>query len=162
MDGFHAFTLQSLEGEPLPLASFRGHPVLVVNVASRCGLTPQYAGLEALYREYRDQGLVVLGCPCNQFMNQEPGDAEAIRSFCSTRYEVSFPLSAKLEVNGPGAHPLYAWLTAPEQGHPGPIRWNFEKFLLHGDGKVAARFSPQTPPEDADLRQAITTGLAAG
>lgn len=159
MDEFHQFAVQSLEGEALPLSRFHGQPVLIVNVASRCGLTPQYAGLEALYREYRDRGLVVLGCPCNQFMDQEPGDAEAIRSFCETHYGVSFPLSAKLEVNGAGAHPLYAWLTAPEQGYPGPIRWNFEKFLVDASGGVVARYAPQTPPEDAALRQDIEAQL---
>jgi glutathione peroxidase len=161
MDGFHQLELQTLEGQPLPLSQFQGHPMLVVNVASRCGLTPQYAGLESLYRQYRERGLVVLGCPCNQFMNQEPGDAETIRSFCSTRYDVTFPLSMKLDVNGPGRHPLYAWLTAPEQGHPGPIRWNFEKFLISGEGRIVARHAPQTPPEDPTLQQDIAAQLIA-
>lgn len=160
MDDFHQLELQTLEGQALPLSQFQGHPMLVVNVASRCGLTPQYAGLESLYRQYRERGLVVLGCPCNQFMNQEPGDAEKIRGFCSTRYDVTFPLSEKLEVNGPDHHPLYAWLTAPEQGHPGPIRWNFEKFLISGEGRIVARYAPQTPPEDPALQQDLAAQLS--
>lgn len=139
------FTLPLLDGTPQNLGAYAGHPVLIVNTASKCGLTPQYEGLEALYRRYRDQGLVILGFPCNQFMGQEPGTAEEIAEFCSLTYDVSFPLFGKLEVNGPGESPLYTWL---KQEHPGDIEWNFAKFLIGRDGQVAARFAPTVLPAD--------------
>ncbi len=142
------FTLPLLDGVPQPLAVFSGRVVLAVNVASKCGLTPQYEGLEALYGRYRSQGFVVLGFPCNQFGDQEPGNAEEIAQFCSLSYGVSFPMFAKLEVNGPGEHPLYHWL---KQSAPGPegadeIQWNFAKFLLDRNGEVVERFAPAIEP----------------
>ena len=153
------FTLRSLEGSPLPLSQFEGKVMLIVNTASQCGFTPQYAGLEALHREYEARGLVVLGCPCNQFGNQEPGDAAEIASFCESRFGVSFPLSAKLEVKGPGADPLFRHLCAAAPGVLGTqvIKWNFTKFLAGRDGRTVERYAPTTPP--ADLRSRIETLL---
>src|SRR5436190_22426042 len=133
MANFHDFTLTGIDGDALPLDRYRGSAVLVVNVASRCGLTPQYEGLEALWREGKDMGLVVLGVPCNQFGQQEPGSEPEIRHFCSLNYDVSFPLAAKIDVNGPGRHALYRWLAGPEARYPGDIQWNFEKFLIGRD-----------------------------
>jgi glutathione peroxidase len=138
------FTLPLLDGTPQPLTAYAGKLVLVVNTASQCGKTPQYGGLEALWRRYGPQGLVVLGMPCNQFGGQEPGTAQDIASFCEINFGVSFPLFARLEVNGPGEHPLYTWLKA---SFPGDIEWNFAKFLIGRDGQVAARFHPDTLPE---------------
>jgi glutathione peroxidase len=137
--------------------------VLVVNVASKCGLTPQYQGLQALYDTYGDRGLVVLGVPCNQFKGQEPGSAGEIAEFCSTTYGVTFPMTEKVEVNGPGRHPLYQQLvdTPDAEGHTGDIRWNFEKFLLAPDGSVAARFPPQVSPQDPAVVAAIEKNLPA-
>lgn len=138
------FTLPRLDGTLQSLADYAGQLVLVVNTASKCGLTPQYEGLEALYRQYGDKGLVVLGFPCNQFGGQEPGSAAEIADFCAVTYDVSFPLFAKVDVNGPGESPLYTWL---KTGHPGDIEWNFAKFLIGRDGQVAQRFAPDTLPE---------------
>lgn len=132
--------------------------MLVVNVASQCGLTPQYAKLQELYERYRDRGFEVLGFPCNQFGAQEPGTEAEIRSFCETKYGVTFPLFAKIEVNGPGAHPLYQWLERETGG--GEIAWNFEKFLVDRQGAVRARFSPRTPPDDPEIVRAIEAALA--
>jgi glutathione peroxidase len=138
-----------LDGSVQTLAAWRNQVLLVVNVASNCGLTPQYAGLEALWRRYRARGFAVLGFPCNQFGGQEPGDAAAIRAFCSTQYDVSFPLFAKIEVNGPGTHPLYAKLKTAQAGLLGSegIKWNFTKFLLDRDGNVVNRYAPTAEPE---------------
>jgi glutathione peroxidase len=150
--------VQTLAGEPTTLGALTGRrAALVVNVASRCGLTPQYAGLEELQEEYGPRGFTVVGVPCNQFAGQEPGTAEEIATFCSATYGVTFPLTAKTEVNGPGAHPLYQRLTAvPDaSGEAGDVRWNFEKFLVDGDGGVVARFRPQTEPDAPELRAAI-------
>ena len=143
------FTLPLLDGTPQPLAEFAGKVVLVVNVASKCGLTPQYAGLEALYRRYRDQGFVVLGFPCNQFAEQEPGSAEGIAQFCSLTYDVSFPMFNKIDVNGADEHPLYVWLKRSAPGVMGTegIKWNFTKFLVGRDGLVVERFAPTDEPE---------------
>ena len=143
------FTLPLLDGMPQPLAEFAGKVVLVVNVASKCGLTPQYAGLEALYRRYSDQGFVVLGFPCNQFAEQEPGSAEEIAQFCSLTYDVSFPMFGKIDVNGADEHPLYTWLKRSAPGVMGTegIKWNFTKFLVGGDGLVVERFAPTDEPE---------------
>ncbi|TWI54886.1 glutathione peroxidase [Pseudomonas duriflava] len=160
MGAFHALTLRGIDGQELPLASYKGKVVLVVNVASKCGLTPQYAGLEALYQAYRDQGLVILGIPCNQFAGQEPGSEEEIQHFCSLNYGVSFPLSSKLDVNGPSRHTLYRQLAGEGAEFPGDITWNFEKFLVGPDGRVLARFSPRTAPDDPVLIQAIEKALA--
>src|SRR5262245_65059251 len=143
--------IASLAGSPGQLDRLRGRPMLIVNVASRCGLTPQYAGLERIAEAY--PGLTVIGVPCNQFGGQEPGTAEEIAEFCSTTYGVTFPLTEKIEVNGDGRHPLYQLLTpvADTEGHTGDIRWNFEKFLVDADGAVVRRFSPAVPPEAPEL-----------
>ncbi|MDG4827133.1 glutathione peroxidase [Asanoa sp. WMMD1127] len=151
----------ALVGGPADLTQYAGKAVLVVNVASKCGLTPQYAGLQKLYDTYAERGLVVLGVPCNQFMGQEPGSAEEIAEFCSVNYGVTFPLTEKVEVNGPGRHPLYASLvdTPDADGHTGDIRWNFEKFLVAPDGSVAARFGPQVTPDAPELVAAVERQL---
>lgn len=144
------FTAQRLNGEPQALEAYRGKVVLIVNTASQCGFTPQYAGLEELYRRFKDQGFVVLGFPCNQFGAQEPGDAEAIGQFCQTRYDVSFPLFAKIDVNGDNPHPLYTWLKHEAAGILGTeaIKWNFTKFLINREGKVIDRYAPATRPDE--------------
>jgi glutathione peroxidase len=160
MSAIHELVLQGLNGGDLPLASFSGKVLLCVNVASRCGLTPQYAGLEQLQQAYQARGFSVLGLPCNQFAGQEPGTAEEIQSFCSSTYGVSFPLAAKLDVNGAERHPLYTLLAGEGAEFPGEISWNFEKFLLGKDGRVLARFSPRTTPDDPALIQAIEKALA--
>jgi glutathione peroxidase len=141
-----------LDGQPLGLGHFRGHVLVIVNTASLCGFTPQYAGLEALYRTYRDRGFEVLGFPCNQFGNQEPGNETGIWNFCEKNYRVTFPLFAKIEVNGPNAHPLYRFLKKEKPGilgfiGSGAIRWNFTKFLVDRKGKVVARFGPSREPK---------------
>ncbi|MGY0235521.1 glutathione peroxidase [Longispora urticae] len=153
--------VNTLAGGPDALGAHRGRTVLLVNVASQCGLTPQYTGLQALAERYGDQGLVVLGVPCNQFGGQEPGSSEEIAEFCDANYGVTFPLTEKLEVNGAGRHPLYQALvdTSDAEGHAGDIRWNFEKFLVNGDGEVVGRFSPQTTPESPELVSAIEKQL---
>jgi glutathione peroxidase len=154
--------LTSLAGEPAPLSAYRGRVVLAVNVASRCGLTPQYEALERLQRRYADRGFSVLGFPCNQFAGQEPGSAEEIQAFCSTTYGVTFPMFAKLDVNGPGRHPLYAILTeaADDAGGAGDVLWNFEKFLVSTDGTPVRRFRPRTTPEAPEVVEAIEEQLA--
>ncbi|MFF4183179.1 glutathione peroxidase [Streptomyces sp. NPDC001691] len=155
--------LRTLTGEPTSLADYEGRAVLVVNVASKCGLTPQYAGLERLQKEYGDRGLTVLGVPCNQFGGQEPGTAEEIGTFCSATYGVTFPLLEKTDVNGEGRHPLYAELTktADADGEAGDIQWNFEKFLLSPRGEVAARIRPRTEPEAPEVVALIEANLPA-
>ncbi len=154
--------LAALDGTPGVLAGLDGKVTLVVNVASKCGLTPQYAQLEELQVAYGDQGFSVLGVPCNQFMEQEPGTAEEIQTFCSSEYGVTFPLTEKIEVNGDERHPLYTELTqvADAEGRDGDIQWNFEKFLIAGDGEVIARFAPQVEPNDPQIVSAITSALA--
>jgi glutathione peroxidase len=159
MTQFCDFRVPALEGDADLLAPLRGKVVLAVNVASECGLTPQYAGLERLHAELAAQGFAVVGFPCNQFGAQEPGDAAQIRDFCTRRYGTSFPIAAKLEVNGPARAPLYAWLTDPAQGHPGDIEWNFEKFLIGRDGRVLHRYPPAVPPGDKGLLQDIADAL---
>jgi len=152
----------TLAGEPTTLGGLTGgKAALVVNVASRCGLTPQYEGLEQLQREYGGRGFTVVGVPCNQFKGQEPGSAEEIAEFCSATYGVTFPMTDKVEVNGPGAHPVYQRLTeVPDSaGEAGPVRWNFEKFLLAPGGEVVARFRPQMEPDAPELVAAIETLL---
>lgn len=161
MSVFHELILKRLDGGELPLAAFKGKVVLVVNVASKCGLTPQYQGLEHLYQQYRGRGLGVLGLPCNQFAGQEPGSAQEIAAFCALNYAVSFPLADKLEVNGPDRHPLYRLLAGEGAEFPGDVTWNFEKFLVGPDGRVLARFSPRVAPEDPQLLQAVEKALAA-
>jgi glutathione peroxidase len=143
------FTAETLAGEPAPLAEHKGKVILVVNTASKCGFTPQYRGLEDLHRKFAARGLVVLGFPCNQFGHQEPGDAAEIATFCSLNYDVSFPMMRKIEVNGPAADPLYAWLKRQRKGALGTeaIKWNFTKFLIDREGGVAQRFAPTTEPK---------------
>ncbi|MFJ5301086.1 glutathione peroxidase [Streptomyces sp. NPDC088350] len=147
----------SLTGGSADLSQYAGKAVLVVNVASKCGLTPQYTGLERLQERYAAQGFTVLGVPCNQFLGQEPGSADEIAEFCSATYGVTFPLTEKVEVNGDDRHELYDRLVgfADAEGHTGDIRWNFEKFLIGRDGTVVARFSPQTEPESAEVVAAV-------
>jgi len=153
--------LSELGGEPLDATALDGRAVLVVNVASRCGLTPQYTGLEHLQERYGERGFTVLGVPCNQFGEQEPGSAEEIQTFCSTTYGVSFPMTEKLDVNGPERHPLYSTLSAitDAAGEAGDVQWNFEKFLVSPDGRPVARFRPTVEPESDELTAAIEAEL---
>jgi glutathione peroxidase len=153
--------LTALDGAPLDPALLDGKAVLVVNVASRCGLTPQYTGLENLQRRFADRGFTVLGVPCNQFMGQEPGTPEEIAEFCSSTYGVTFPMTEKVDVNGAGRHPLYERLTAvPDaEGAAGDVQWNFEKFLLAPGGEVVARFRPRTDPESDEVVAAVEAVL---
>ncbi|WP_455358238.1 glutathione peroxidase [Streptomyces sp. SYSU K21746] len=155
--------LHTLTGEPTTLGAYQGQAVLLVNVASKCGLTPQYEGLERLQQKYAERGFTVLGVPCNQFGGQEPGSSEEIQTFCSVSYGVTFPLLEKTEVNGAGRHPLYAELTntADAAGEAGDITWNFEKFLISPQGEVVARFRPATEPEAAEVVAAIEAQLSA-
>jgi glutathione peroxidase len=155
--------VNQLDGTPASLGDYKGKALLIVNVASQCGLTPQYTGLEQLHEKLGSRGFEVLGFPCNQFMGQEPGSAEEIQAFCSTTYGVDFPLFEKIEVNGEHQHPLYAQLNqVPDaDGYTGDIRWNFEKFLVSPEGEVVARFAPTVVPEDATLVAAIDAQLPA-
>ncbi|HEY2621934.1 glutathione peroxidase [Dyella sp. Tek66A03] len=149
MTSVYDFSARDIDGNERSLAEWRGKTMLVVNVASKCGFTPQYTGLEALWQADRDKGLVVLGFPCDQFGHQEPGNEAEIRNFCSTSYDVSFPLFSKIEVNGDGAHPLYKWLKSEGKGILGSesIKWNFTKFLIDRDGQVVRRYAPTDTPE---------------
>ncbi len=146
------FTAETLDGQPAPLAQWKDKVVLIVNTASKCGFTPQYAGLEALYRKYRERGFVVLGFPCNQFGAQEPGDASEIASFCSLTYDVDFPMMRKIDVNGPKTHPLYAFLKSSKKGLLGSqgVKWNFTKFLIDRTGAVVDRYPPTTTPQSLE------------
>ena len=148
----HDLSIQDIKGKMTSLKDFDGKVLLIVNVASACGFTPQYQGLENLYRKYKERGLVVMGFPCNQFGAQEPGNEAEILNFCSTKYEVSFPMFAKIEVNGPGAHPLYQLLKSEAKGLLGSegIKWNFTKFLVDRQGNVVDRFAPATAPESLE------------
>ena len=159
MSGFYDIAVTRIDGTADLLGALRGKVALAVNVASQCGLTPQYAGLEELQRELAAEGFTVVGFPCNQFAGQEPGSEAEIASFCRTNYAVSFPLSAKLEVNGPQRHPVYQYLTSAASGIPGDISWNFEKFLIGRDGKVLHRYPPGTTPQDRGLMQDIAEAL---
>ena len=159
MTDFFAFAVPSLDGTADLLGPLRGRVVLAVNVASRCGLTPQYTGLERLHQELKAEGFSLVGFPCNQFGAQEPGTATEIQHFCSKNYGVTFPLAAKLEVNGSSQAPLYVWLTDAANGHAGDIEWNFEKFLIGRNGAVLARYAPAVPPEDKGLLQDIADAL---
>ncbi|MEV8316424.1 glutathione peroxidase [Streptomyces sp. NPDC059900] len=151
----------ALQGGPADLRQYEGKAVLIVNVASKCGLTPQYTGLERLHEQYAERGFSVLGVPCNQFMGQEPGTSQEIAEFCSATYGVTFPMTEKVDVNGEHRHPLYARLvgTPDAEGHTGDIRWNFEKILIDGSGSPVARFSPQTEPDAPELVAAIEKHL---
>jgi len=159
----HDVSLHSLHGDAVSLGDYRGTTVLVVNVASKCGLTPQYEGLERLQATYADKGFSVLGFPCNQFGGQEPGSSEEIATFCSTTYGVSFPMFEKIDVNGDGRHPLYEELTAfPDaDGESGDVQWNFEKFLVSPDGTILQRFRPLVDPEAPEVIDAIEASLPA-
>ncbi len=159
MSGFFDFEITAIDGSDNVLAGLQGKVVLAVNVASECGLTPHYEGLESLYRDLGPQGFAVVGFPCNQFGAQEPGDEAAIRQFCTSRYDVTFAMSSKLDVNGDDRHPLYAWLTSEENGFSGDIEWNFEKFLIDRDGIILHRYPPKTEPGDKGLLQDIADVL---
>jgi glutathione peroxidase len=152
----HEFTLNSIDGKPAPLSAYRGKVVLIVNVASRCGFTPQYAGLEALYEKYKDRGFVILGFPANNFGGQEPGTNEEIKTFCSTKYNVTFPMYSKISVKGDDKAPLYQFLTDTTGSE---IQWNFTKFLVDKDGKVVARFESKVTPDSPDVAAAIEKAL---
>lgn len=158
------FDVQNIDGKTVDLEDYEGNVVLIVNVASRCGLTPQYAGLEALYDKYKDKGFVVLGFPCNQFAGQEPGTNAEIKQFCTTKYDVSFPMFSKIDVNGEDAAPLYKYLTAQdvEPAGKGKVSWNFEKFLVDREGNLVHRFAPRTTPDDEALVKAIESELEKG
>lgn len=153
--------VKDIDGKETALHAYKGKVMLIVNVASKCGLTPQYKALEAIHEKYKDKGFTVLGFPCNQFRGQEPGTNEQIKQFCSTEYNVTFPLFDKIEVNGPKRHPLYVALAGPESPYPGDIKWNFGKFLVGRDGKIIKRFEPPTKPDSPEVVQAIEAALAA-
>lgn len=158
MSSLHDFSADTLAGQEQLLSEYDGKVALVVNTASKCGFTPQFEGLEKLWGDFREEGLVVLGFPCNQFNSQEPGDAEQIGQFCQANYGVSFPMFAKIEVNGSDAHPLYQWLRKEKGGVLGSrIKWNFTKFLIGKDGQVIKRYGPTTKPADiaADIKSAL-------
>ena len=159
MNSFYDFTVPGLDGSANILAPLRGKVALAVNVASKCGYTPQYAGLEELYEELKAKNFTIVGFPCNQFGAQEPGTAAEIQTFCSVNFGVTFPLSAKIDVNGHRRNPLYAWLTAAENGFPGDIGWNFEKFLIDRTGRVAGRYPAATKPTDPTLLQDLANVL---
>jgi len=161
-ESIYDFTVNELSGKASSLSQYKGKVMLIVNTASKCGFTPQYAGLESLWKDYSDKGLVVLGFPCNQFGHQEPGSEEEIGAFCEKNYGVSFPMHAKIDVNGDSEHPLYAWLKREAPGAFGTrgIKWNFTKFLVDREGKVVDRYAPSTSPEK--LRGAIEKALEKG
>ena len=161
MANAHDFKAKTIDGADKKLSEYKGKTLLIVNVASKCGLTPQYTALEQVYRRYRDRGFEVLGFPCNQFAGQEPGSEADIKSFCSLNYDVSFPLFAKVDVNGEARHPLYGWLTAQATAPDGAgdVQWNFAKFLVDKNGNVVARFSPTETPASEDLVKAIEAAL---
>jgi len=156
----HDIKLNTIEGKPTTLADYKGKVVLLVNVASKCGLTPQYTALRSLHEKYQDKGFTVIGVPCNDFGRQEPGSSNEIVEFCSERYNVSFPLMEKIHVKGAEQHPLYARLTGKDAEFPGEIKWNFGKFLIGKDGKVLKRFEPRTKPDSEEVVKAIEAALA--
>ena len=153
--------LKDINGKPTSLKAYDGKVLLVVNVASKCGLTPQYKSLEAVHRKYKDKGFTVLGFPCNDFGSQEPGTNDEIKEFCSTKYDVSFPMFDKLHVKGPERHPLYAALSGEGSPFPGDVKWNFGKFLIGRDGKILKRFEPKVTPDSPEVTEAIEAALAA-
>ena len=158
MSNAYDFSFKSIDGAALPLSDFRGKPVLVVNTASKCGLTPQYEGLEALYREYRDRGLVVLGVPCNQFAGQEPGTDAEIKAFCEVKFDVDFPMTSKVDVKGDSRHPFYAW-AEQELGEGAVPVWNFHKILIGPNGEAVRAFGPRTEPQDESITGAVEAAL---
>ncbi len=157
----YTIPLKDIDGKDTTLKTYAGKPLLIVNVASKCGFTPQYTGLEAVWRKYKDQGLMVLGFPSNDFGGQEPGTTAEIKEFCSSKFDVTFPLFDKVQVKGDAQHPLYAALTGPESPVPGPVKWNFGKFLIGRDGKIIARFDSKVTPDSPELTKAIENALAA-
>jgi len=157
----HEIAVKDIDGKEASLGAYKGKVLLVVNVASKCGLTPQYKALEAVHQKYKEKGFSVLGFPCNQFNGQEPGTNEEIKQFCSTQFHVSFPLFDKINVNGPKRHPLYVALAGKESPFPGDIKWNFGKFLIGRDGQILKRFEPRTTPDAPEVLQAIEAALAA-
>jgi len=157
----HEIAVKDIDGKDTSLEAYKGKVLLIVNVASKCGLTPQYKALEASYQKYKDKGFAVLGFPCNQFASQEPGTNEEIKQFCSSNYHVTFPLFDKIDVNGPKRHPLYVALAGKDSPFPGDIKWNFGKFLIGRDGKIIKRFEPRTTPDAPEVAEAIETALAA-
>jgi glutathione peroxidase len=160
-NSIYDFTMKSIDGQPVSLGSYSGKVVLLVNVASKCGFTPQYAGLEAVYEKYKDKGLVIVGIPANNFMSQEPGTNEEIKKFCSNKYNVTFPMMAKISVKGDDQTPLYSFLTGKETDpqYGGDIKWNFTKFLFDRSGKPVARFEPNVTPDSPQVTAAIETAL---
>jgi glutathione peroxidase len=160
-DSLYDIPLKDIDGKSTSLKPYAGKVLLIVNVASKCGFTPQYTGLEAIHEKYKDKGFAVLGFPCNQFGGQEPGTNEEIKQFCSSKYQVSFPLFDKIDVNGANRHPLYVRLAGNDAPFPGNIKWNFNKFLIGRDGKILKRFDSGTKPDSPELTQAIEAALAA-
>jgi glutathione peroxidase len=160
-DSIYTVPLKDIDGKATSLKPYQGKVMLIVNVASKCGYTPQYKELQAIYEKYKDKGLVVLGMPCNQFGQQEPGTDEQIKEFCSSKYSVTFPLYDKLEVNGPNRHPLYGILAGPTSPTPGNIKWNFTKFLVDREGKIVKRFESAVKPDAPEVTEAIEAALAA-
>ena len=160
-ESLYNIPLKDIDGKDTSLKPYQGKVLLIVNVASKCGFTPQYTALEALYQKYKDQGLVVLGFPCNQFGHQEPGTDAEIKQFCTSKYNVTFPMFDKLEVNGANRHPLYVQLAGASSPFPGNIGWNFTKFLVGRDGKILRRFNSPVKPDSAEVTQAIESALAA-
>lgn len=160
MNTLQNIPLKDINDQPTSLKAYAGEVVLLVNVASKCGFTKQYSGLEAIYKKYKDKGLVVIGVPSNDFGGQEPGSADEIKAFCTSKFDVTFPLMAKIHVKGAEKHPLYAALTGPDSAFPGEVKWNFQKFLIGCDGRLLARFESQVTPESPRLIQAIEAALA--
>ncbi len=160
-ESIYDLKVKDIDGKDVTLGAYKGKAVLIVNVASKCGYTKQYAGLEATYRKYKDQGFVILGFPCNQFGGQEPGSNEQIKEFCSSKFDVTFPLFDKVEVNGANRHPLYVKLAGKDSPFPGDIKWNFNKFLIGKDGQILKRFDSKVAPDSAELTGAVEAALAA-
>ena len=153
--------VKDIDGKQTTLKPYEGKVILIVNVASKCGLTPQYKALESLYEKYKDKGFVILGFPCNQFNSQEPGTSDEIKKFCTDKYNVTFPLYEKIDVNGANRHQLYVTLAGAESPFPGDIKWNFGKFLISRDGKIIKRFEPKTTPDSAEVTAAVEAALAS-
>jgi len=160
-DSVYDIPLKDIDGKDASLKPYKGQVILVVNVASKCGFTPQYTALEALYKKYTLEGLVICGFPCNQFGKQEPGTDSEIKEFCTSKYNVTFPMFDKLEVNGENRHPLYVWLAGKDSPFPGDIHWNFTKFLIGRDGKIVNRFDSKVKPDSEEVTKAIEAALAA-
>jgi glutathione peroxidase len=158
-DSIHDIAVKDIDGKDAKLSAYKGKVLLIVNVASKCGYTPQYQGLETIYEKYKDKGFTVLGFPCNQFGQQEPGTNEEIKQFCSSKYSVKFPMFDKIDVNGPNRHPLYVALAGDKSPYPGNIKWNFNKFLIGRDGKILKRFDSKAAPESPEVVAAIEEAL---